>query len=171
MGYLKRRRSRMRDLQSAQDAFPEEVDHDALAWAFAREWTQATRELDRSSFVRFAVHQRGVPKAAYQGIFQTAYAVARQRVPDGDVERADLAAHVRELLDWFEEHLRPHDPRRRRAVFWFRASATECIDRVWELRRLLERAGYTVSVLETTSPGHIVFQDELQIVALRPVEP
>ncbi|MGH7438119.1 MAG: hypothetical protein ACRENE_20745 [Polyangiaceae bacterium] len=48
------------------------------------------------------------------------------------------------------------------------ARPTECIDSVWELRRLLERAGFTVSALMTTSPGAVVFQDELQIAALRP---
>jgi hypothetical protein len=167
MGYLKRRRSRMRDALGLRKAFPAEVDLNALDWASAREWTTAAREVDRLPFVRFAVRRKGIPDNAYNGVFETAYALAQRPATPDDPEAAAFVDHIREILKWFEENLVAPDPGARRAVFWFRSRAVPCIERVWELTRLLKRAGFTVLVRETDAPGKIVYQDENQIAALR----
>jgi hypothetical protein len=171
MGYLKRRRSRFRDRQSIAAAFPSECDFDALEWAFAREWTAATRDAERRSFVRFAVRRRGVHKSQYDGVFHAALAVAHRRVRTDDVDAKALAEEILEAFEWFEENLVAHDPGQKRAVFWFRSGAVACIDRMWRLTRLLERAGFAIFIQETDSPGKIVFQDENQIAAVRQKAP
>jgi hypothetical protein len=168
VGYLKRRRSRLRERRSISAAFPSECDFDALEWAFAREWTAGVLESDSLPFVRFAVRRRGVPKGEYDGVFRAAYAVARRPLKTDDFDARVLAEEVLELLQWFEENLTSHDPRAKRAVFWFRSEAVACIDRVWRLTRLLERAGFTIFIQETDAPGKVVYQDDNQIAALRP---
>jgi hypothetical protein len=160
VGYFNRRRSRMRDLQAFASAFPADAALDAAAWASAGEVTEDTRARVAEAYVRFAVRARGLAEHAYRGIFHTAYSLARGRVGSDDKARLD------ELLVWFEANLPPHDPRSRRAVFWFRSGAAECIDRAWELVFIVQRAGFKVLVLHTDAPGRVVYRDDHQVAAL-----
>jgi hypothetical protein len=159
MGYLKRRRSRMREARAFDAAFPADADLDALSWAYARDAT-AEPPPEADLYLRFAVRARGLPESAYRGIFQTSYEIYRKAGSFPDLVR------LRELLRWFETNLRPHDPKMRRAVFWFRRDAVDCIERVWELVHIVERAGFKVVLLSGHDPGRIVFRDAHQIAAL-----
>jgi FMN phosphatase YigB (HAD superfamily) len=149
----------MREALAFESAFPEDVDLDALAWAFARDATgEPPPEAD--SYLRFAVRARGLPESAYRGIFHTAYALLKK--DDGSPDQKRL----RELLIWFEANLHPHDPRMKRAIFWFRRDAVDCIERVWELVHIVQRAGFKVVLLSEHAPGRIVYRDAHQIAAL-----
>lgn len=166
MGYLKRRRSRMRDADAFREAFPDDVDFNELEWAFAPQWTAEQRAGSTQSYVRFAVRERGVPAKAYWGTFHAAYRIVKQPVAPDDLDRAALVAELGALLAWFEKHLKPHRPRQRPARFWFFATAAECLDRMWEMTRLIERAGYVVLVRETDDPGKIIYRDAFQVAAV-----
>jgi hypothetical protein len=56
--------------------------------------------------------------------------------------------------------------RESKAIFWFKFSATECRRRVDRLARQLSALGIAVESTETTEPGRIVYEDDLQIAAI-----
>lgn len=83
----------------------------------------------------------------------------------------NLAPHEwkreREILDWFNEHL-AHPPEHfdgGRAIFWFKASARECIEQVWELVHLLREHGHHVEVHKCRHLANICYSHPLQVAA------
>ena len=88
-------------------------------------------------------------------------------------------AHRETLLDslaWFDEHLPTPDRFNRskskgyyrrdtRGIAWFRESATECLARMHELKRVLEANGHPVSIIREGRVGYIVYEDNFQVVA------
>lgn len=99
-----------------------------------------------------------------EGIFRPAY-----RLRDD----WEVPAHHREelwwLLDWFD-HCLPapevlHDPRNKRAICWFKSESTECISNVWSLVHIPEENGVVIKKIRTGHPGHVLYEDEFQIVA------
>ena len=108
---------------------------------------------------------------ARAGFFTAAYAL--RDAPDLPGWAAD---YLEELLAWFREHLPiPEDFSRSaakhrevdhtRGLSWFRQDAGAVLDKVAELIALLEQFDITVDQLNTTRPGYIVYEDEVQIVA------
>jgi len=84
----------------------------------------------------------------------------------GDLS-SDEWKHVREILDWFNEHL-PHPPdsfSKSRAIFWFKSSAKEGIKKIWELVYLLRQHGRHVEVYKCRYLATIYYQDQLQVAA------
>lgn len=78
--------------------------------------------------------------------------------------------HVEELFAWFNKHL-PVPPFSKNkwspeAISWFKASAQEMISKFRELIAILEQYDYRVRMLKTERPGHILYEDEFQIVAV-----
>src|SRR5579864_1131836 len=69
-----------------------------------------------------------------EGVFSAAYAL----LDSGDLD-SDEWKLLREILNWFNENL-PHPPKKfsaGRAIFWFRSTAHESINRVWEMIHIL----------------------------------
>ena len=100
------------------------------------------------------------------GIFIAAYELRDDAsLPDYEYER--LAG----LLSWFDRHLR--EPARfsrgwrggRRAVCWFRPTASLHISKAHELAALLREHGVPVRMIKTAKVGYVVYEDEHQIVA------
>lgn len=52
-----------------------------------------------------------------------------------------------------------------RAIFWFKSGAKECIDRMWELVRLLQAHNYYVEVHKCEFLCNVVYSDEFQVAA------
>jgi hypothetical protein len=48
---------------------------------------------------------------------------------------------------------------------WFRDSATGCLSRMHELKRILEANGHAVTVIREDRIGFVVFEDDYQVVA------
>ena len=122
----------------------------------------------QETYLRFSVAERHPVSQEPLGLFSAVW----------KLEKAGrLAAHEAawwaELVGWFGEHLpQPAQARRsrrpgapNRAVFWFRATATEHVSRMREVATLLEEHGVPVEVQQTTRPGYVVYEDEFQVAA------
>ena len=82
---------------------------------------------------------------------------------------------VRETLDWFDKNLkepnrftkskRPFSGKKRRAISWFRSSASAHLARIRELIAVLENHQVMVRIIKTTRPGYVVYEDEFQVVS------
>ena len=87
---------------------------------------------------------------------------------DGDLSAQDHE-ELRSALSWFNDHLPvPEalaDPEHRRAISWFKPGAAEAIQRMWQLKTMLDLHGHHVDVLRTSDPGTVVYQDDWQVVA------
>jgi hypothetical protein len=113
-------------------------------------------------FLRFATTRIDEDSHKPQGVFAAAYSL----LDSGDLN-SDEWQRLREILDWFNEHL-PHPPKKfsaDRAIFWFWSNAEESINRIWELVHLLRLHGYHVEVYKCRRLGNICYRDHLQVAA------
>lgn len=79
---------------------------------------------------------------------------------------------LRELIDWFNEHLKePFEYRLRaawrvqRAICWFKPTAHEHLSRAWELATILERNNVFVRTIKVPRTGYVLYEDEAQVLA------
>ena len=158
MGYLRRsirrktaRREKLAHLNAAREINPSD-------------WTKAdlSSRPQRDTYLRFIVHD----EIGWTGVFQCRWMIR---------ESSDLPASVqscyRSNREWFNRHL--HSPRQvnPESIFWFRADATECIDRIREMIEMYRVCGHEVLMQATRDPGYIVYQDEHQIAAIPQARP
>ena len=111
-------------------------------------------------FLRFVTTQ--TDDDSHRGVFTAAYALL-----DSGELNPDEWSRLREILNWFNEHL-PHPPKgftTRRSIFWFKAGAQESIRRVWDLVYLLRQHGHEVEVYKCRRLANIHYQDPLQVAA------
>ena len=87
-----------------------------------------------------------------------------------DVGQADRQTR-RYTIAWFNEHLlepsrfnrsksKGHYRRKTRGISWFQHTATHCISRMYELKRIVESHGYAVTVIREDRPGFVVYEDK-----------
>ena len=116
-------------------------------------------------FLRFTIGRVDEDSHRSQGLFVAAY----ELLDSGNLN-SDEWKRIREILDWFNQHL-PHPPEefsKGRAIFWFRSKrpkAQECINRTWELVHLMREHGHHVKVHKCRALGNICYRDELQVAA------
>jgi hypothetical protein len=94
--------------------------------------------------------------------------VAHTLRDEGDLS-ADEHEALRTALLWFNEHVpiptALADPEHRRAISWFKPAAVEALQRMWQLKGLLDAHGHDIDVLRTADPGAVLYQDDLQVIA------
>jgi hypothetical protein len=113
-------------------------------------------------YLRFATTRIDEDSRKPQGVFVASYLL----LDSGELTN-DEWKRVREILDWFNKHL-PHPPKSflaGRAIFWFKSSAKESIEQIWELVELLRHHGYYVEVQKCRRLANIRFQDDFQVAA------
>ena len=100
---------------------------------------------------------------------------ARFEVPHAEMLRAAQELHrddrvagetetkLGTLIDWFEVAL--ERPQGAGGLAWFKASATQHLDRAHDMARILEDLGHRVTMITTDDPGEILYEDEHQVVA------
>jgi hypothetical protein len=114
-------------------------------------------------FVRFQTDLRLPHNGCRLGLFRSIGRLQATCTLPGYVDEL-----LDESLDWFNRNLRV--PRlklhERRAIFWFRDEAAECIERIWILVTLLNEEGCHIHLSTTMRPGHIVYRDEHQVAAI-----
>lgn len=87
---------------------------------------------------------------------------------DKGVLSDDEQALLFEIKVWFVENL-PTPPfydngNADGAITWFKASSKECmIERLLPLKEIAERHCVTIDLVESDSPGQIVYEDQYQI--------
>jgi len=113
-------------------------------------------------FLRFTVTQIDEDSRSPQGVFSAAYALL-----DSCDLNSEESERLRRLLDWFSDYLPnpPEDFYASRAIFWFKSSAHESIDRIWELVQMLRFHGYHIQVYKCRSLANISYEDEFQVAA------
>ena len=113
-------------------------------------------------FLRFTITQMDEVSGKPQGVFSAAYALLDSCELDPEDSK-----RLREVLDWFDEHL-PSPPEEfyaSRAIFWFKSDAHESIDRIWELVQLLRLHGHHIEVYKSRYLANVTYEDEYQIAA------
>jgi hypothetical protein len=123
-------------------------------------------------FLRFVCARTIEGLNARAGLFDAAYDLR---------ERSDLEPSARDRLDaeleWFRSHLpvpsrlnrsRSKGYYRRRVTHglsWFKSTADAHLARAFDLAALLTEHGYPIEVIKSRSPGYLVYEDSVQIVA------
>jgi len=79
---------------------------------------------------------------------------------------------LRELIDWFNLHLkgpvyyRLRSPSRKpRAICWFKPTAHEHLSRAWAMAAILEWNDIFVRTIKVLRPGYVLYEDDAQIFA------
>ena len=87
---------------------------------------------------------------------------------NGDITREEYEV-LRKTLKWFNENVAVpkslKNTDHRRAICWFKSSAAEPIQRMWELVEILRHHDVHIDVHKTNNPGIVIYEDEWQVVA------
>ena len=123
------------------------------------------------AFVRFVLPDAHEDSDLNEGLFRLAYAL-RDDPAVSDADRELLVG----ITAWFDKHLpaptrfnrtssKGHYRRATRGISWFRDSATNCVTRMYELKRILATYGHHITLVRETRLGYVVYEDEFQVVA------
>ena len=113
-------------------------------------------------FLRFTTTLLDRDSKKPQGVFQSAL----QLLASEKLSQIDWK-HLRELLNWFNEHLPipSNQSVTRRATFWFKSDGVDSSNRIWEIVHLLREHDYHVVVYKCRRLGNICYEDRLQVAA------
>ena len=158
MGYFRRPIRRLRCAEEVAEAVARQSAIDSGEWREAP--SAPPRFGGQTTYLRFAVGRIEPATGRERGIFRGA----------GNLEASELLSdhdrgRLRRVLRWFNRNLKVPKVTSN-AIFWFKSDATDCIDRVWELVRLLDAHDTLVWMMRCRDPGQIVYDDEFQVAAL-----
>ena len=113
-------------------------------------------------YVRFQSRQTCAGTASKLGVFQIAF-----EVRDHHETSLHDSREISRNLDWLKQHLRSPDlnDQQYRAIFWFKDSAHEPMQRIWAIEPCLESYGYGIDMIKTWNPGQIIYEDGWQVAA------
>ncbi len=115
-------------------------------------------------YLRFVLTEVDEDSTRKKGILVAGHELRDER----ELSREDHARLV-QLLEWFNAHLEIprvlQEGEHERALSWFKAEAAEPIAKTWELVHLLRAHGVLVELLKTADPGHVLYEDDWQLVA------
>lgn len=120
-------------------------------------------------YLRFVLEQIDERTGKFAGLFTLAYHLRDENKLNHYEE-----AQVQELIKWFKKHLpipdrfsknKNNSHKNTRGLSWFKPGSKEAINKMWELKLIIENHGFNIRVLKTDRPGYVVYEDEYQIVA------
>lgn len=114
----------------------------------------------KAMFLRFVVTQIDNDSHQPQGLF----VVSHELLDSGDLSPEE-SAQIRRVLRWFNLNLPSPSSIGARVIFWFKSDADQCLEKMWELKAVLEYHGYLVEVQKVRQLGNIVYEDEFQVAA------
>ena len=156
MGYFRARISRHR-CASHVDAALRRQARELSDWIEA----PAVRPARLTTYLRFAVGRIHTDSRQQLGVFQAVYDLRRTDL----LSRTDRAT-ANELLGWFGKNLVAPSIDDASAIFWYRSDAADCIDRTWEMIRLLKAHDHIVWMSRSDSPGRVIYRDVHQVAAV-----
>ena len=114
------------------------------------------------TFIRFVTLKIDENSHQPQGLFQVAYSLLRT----GDLNAGERE-EVQIIIDWFKKNLPiPNQPNvEGRAIFWYRDSALEHIQKMWSLANILQSHDCAIQVQKCRHLHNIVYQDDYQVAA------
>jgi len=122
-------------------------------------------------YLRFILMQKHPHTGVEEGVFKSAYALRRSGKPvQYEYDELD------QMLKWFGKNLpvptrfnrtksKAYLNRNSRGISWLKPTSTKCISNMHALAVIMRRHGHHVSMIKTSRPGYIVYEDEHQIVA------
>jgi len=156
MGYLRFKLRRSRCRAEIRAAYVRPLP------AGLMEWVRASPQPPRGPrFVRLATDRVDEFSGEPLGVFQVAYELKRST--DLLDEHRDA---IEPLLAWFCANLPAPKSVTPQAIFWMCCDAEECVGKLWELVRVLQRCGVRVFMMQTDVPGKIAYRDDLQVAAI-----
>ena len=91
------------------------------------------------------------------------------KLRDDPATSAYDAEHLKEQLNWFNQHLSVppvfRDSKNYRAICWFKDSAHKPLSRIWAIKTLLAEYGLWIEHITTNTPGYVIYEDDWQIAA------
>jgi hypothetical protein len=113
-------------------------------------------------YLRFVVTEIDPDSHKPQGLFIAADTL----MEFGDLS-TDERQSLKEILHWFNKNLivPTTSSVKGRAIFWFRASAHDCIQRMWTLVAVFRVHGKLVEIQKCPFLGNVVYYDALQVAA------
>lgn len=119
-------------------------------------------------YTRFFISKNDAKSNKPKGIFQALFDLCDQgMMEDYQLQWFD------DVMRWFNKELkrptqfsrskRPHAASS--GICWYKSSANEHINKMYELKEILNQHGIEVEIVRTNKPGYIVFEDDYQIVA------
>jgi hypothetical protein len=122
-------------------------------------------------FMRFVTPDLHEDSHQELGVFQAIF-----NLRDASALSNNQEVHLEELRTWFNENLDkpkkftnakpPYYRKRQNGISWFKDSAKDHISKIWELVALLEAHDVRVEMIKTDQPGYVIYEDQLQIVAV-----
>jgi hypothetical protein len=122
-------------------------------------------------FIRFVLSRRHPDSGVEDGIFALAYELR----DSPHLEAADRDVLI-ENLAWFEKNLETPTRfnrtkskgfyrRKTRGIAWLKATASDHLTGMHQIKGVLERYGLPVLMLSETRVGYVIYDDAFQIVA------
>ncbi len=115
-------------------------------------------------YLRFSTQQWDTESTRKLGIL-----VAAHELRDGGDITKDEHELLRKTLEWFNNNVSIpkilKNNEHRRALSWFKSSATEPIQKMWELVEVLRLHDINIDVHKTDNPGIVIYEDDWQVVA------
>ena len=117
-------------------------------------------------FIRFIAEFRNEDGEIETGVFQAA-GFLRASNETYDYDKKQLL----ELKDWFNRYLekpeRFNKATRKNAsnvaLSWFKSSATEHLQKMYEIIHILDKYNIAVTVVKRKNPGYIIYEDDYQV--------
>lgn len=122
-------------------------------------------------FIRFVVDEKGEESLVPVGIFN-----ALGKLEDSGVLDEAESALAKQHYRWFKDNLKTPTKftrskskapyrKKRKAISWFKDTATEHLRRIRDICAILEHRDVRVRMLTTDRPGYILYEDEFQVAA------
>lgn len=83
---------------------------------------------------------------------------------------------VEELLKWFQSNLpiptkftkkkNSNHNTNTPGIGWLKDTEKEMVSKFWELKNILDEAGYHIEFIKVEYPGKIIYEDQFQVVAV-----
>ena len=154
MGYFKRGIDRRRSRDEARSLAERALE--------GRPWEAIPGSPPKAAaYVRFAAHALHPESLRRKGLFSLAY----EHLNDVELH-ADERASIQDALGWFEENLKVPRFDEPRAVFFFRSTPAECMQRIWSLAYALREVGVSVEMQSFANPGRVIYEDEHQVAVV-----
>ena len=117
-------------------------------------------------YIRFVIDDLDEDSQERLGIFHA----VRYLLDDGKLTLSE-EEKMNDVMDWFSENLeKPNRLSKSRkkhsvnkAITWFKDTALNHINKMWEIVAVLKAYGCAVEVIKTERPGYIVYEDDFQI--------
>jgi hypothetical protein len=120
-------------------------------------------------YIRFIAEFKNDSGETETGVFQAAgFLRESNKVYDYDKK------YLLEIRDWFNYHLekpsRFNKSKRKNAqnisLSWFKSTATAHLQKMYEMKQILDKYDIEVTVIKRKNPGYIIYEDDYQISSL-----